>query len=111
MNGNESLRPEVVRILGRDYTIDFTDDINSLGLCDPEVCEIAIREGMHPVEEADTVLHEILHGLMFTMHVGLSFNKEEEVVSRLSTGLMQVMQDNPELLTYFANAGTPRKRQ
>ena len=105
------LRPKKVRLLGREYTFKYTEDIEELGLCSPSSCKIKIREGQHPVEEADTVLHEIMHGLCFLMNLGLTDDGEEHVVRKLATGLTQVFVDNPDLLTYLANAGPPPRRR
>ena len=106
-----SLRPKQVRILGREYTITWDEDLGVFGMCDTESGEITVRPGVHPVEEADTVIHEILHAIAFLMNIGLSDKVEENVVRKMATGLTQVFMDNPHLLTYIANAGpAPRRR-
>lgn len=111
MKAVTDLRPKTVRILGREYTIKYSEDITELGLCDTEDCEITISEGQHPVEMADTIVHEILHGVFYLMDVGLSSEQEEFVVRKVATGLTQVLMDNPHLLTYLANAGPPPRRR
>lgn len=105
------LRPKKVRLMGREYSIKYTDDLQVLGDCTPSKCQIRIQEGQHPVEEADTVIHEIMHGICYLMNLDLSDEMEEHVVRKLATGLTQAFVDNPNLLTYIANAGPlPRKR-
>lgn len=95
-------RPTIVRILGRDYSIDYELDNGDLGSCDTNANEIEIMEGLPPVEERDTVLHEILHGVWALM--GIDYPKiEETIVNRLATGLTQVFQDNPELMKYLSS--------
>lgn len=107
----ESLRPKKVRILGREYNINYTEDLKPLGQCDVEECTIQVRTNVHPVEEADSLLHEIMHGVFYLTDVGFSAEQEEHVVRKLATGLIQVFMDNPNLLTYLANAGpAPRRR-
>lgn len=105
------LRPKKVRILGREYSLKYTEDITELGLCDTAECKITIQEGQHPVEMADTIVHEIMHGVFYLMDVGLNAEQEENVVRKLATGFTQVLMDNPHLLTYLANAGPPPRRR
>jgi hypothetical protein len=107
----DDLRPRKVRILGREFTIKYTEDATELGLCDTVDCEITIQEDQHPVEMADTIIHEIFHGIFYLMDVGLSSEQEEFVVRKIATGFTQVLMDNPHLLTYLANAGPPPTRR
>lgn len=91
--------------MGRRFRVSYKDDLDgNLGFCEPHRCKIEIENGQHPVEEADTVLHEVLHAVFYLMDVGLPPDAEEFVVRKVATGLMQVFQDNPRLLTYLANA-------
>lgn len=107
----KSLRPKQVRILGREYDIMFKDDIGAMGLCYTTQGKIEVQEGQHPVEEADTVLHEILHAIHFLMDIGLSSKTEESVVRKTATALTQVLLDNPKLVTYIVNSGPlPRSK-
>lgn len=101
---SEPLLPKKVRILGRDYKILIKDDMEGLaGECRCTACQIDIQDEQHPVEEADTVLHEILHAIHYLMDIGLSHKLEEHVVRKVATGLTQVFLDNPKLLIYLAN--------
>lgn len=109
MKTNTSLRPKKVRILGREYKVKYSDDVGALGTCAPTQCRIEIAEDQHPVEEADTFVHEIFHALFFLMDIGLTEKQEENVVRKLATGFTQVLLDNPHLLTYLANAGPAPK--
>lgn len=55
------------------------------------------------IHAADTVLHEILHGVYG--NAGLSpINDEEQICSAISTGLLQVLRDNPGLVTWLTKA-------
>nr|WLW40598.1 hypothetical protein HIBIKMCM_00031 [Ralstonia phage BOESR1] len=97
--------------MGRTYEITFEEDLDVLGECGTIDCHIAIKENQNPVEEADTVLHEVLHAVHFLMDIGLSPKLEEQVVRKMATGLMQVFADNPQLLMYLANAAEPPRRR
>lgn len=110
MSSFEDLRPETLRLMGREYTVTYTEDLEELGSCAVEDCSIEVRDGQHPVEEADTVLHEVLHAVHFLMDIGLTPKMEEHVVRKMATGLMQAFADNPHLLMYLANAAEPPRR-
>lgn len=105
------LRPGVVRIMGRNYAIVWEDDpiltTDNLGVCRNQQCIIAIREGQHPVEEADTLLHEIFHAIWYVMSISDGGAAEEQVVRRLASGMLQVILDNPHVLKYFAAIKNP----
>ena len=98
-------RPERVRVMGKDYLITYEDvsllGTDSLGRCHQGMCRIAIQSGQHPVEEADTVLHEILHAIWYCMSIAEGGADEEAVVRRLASGMLAVFMDNPHLLQYF----------
>lgn len=111
MKNFEDLRPHKLRIMGREYTVRYPEDLEVLGECRAEDCEIDVQDGQNPVEEADTVIHEVLHAIHFLMDIGLSHKVEEQVVRKMATGLMQVFADNPHLLMYLANAAEPPRRR
>lgn len=103
-------RPDSLRILGREFKIDYDDDLGSLGLCDAERAKIAIQEGQSVIEEADTILHEALHGLHYLFYFGLSRKVEEKVVRGTSTGLIQIFLDNPDFLKYLTKVVNSQRR-
>jgi hypothetical protein len=54
--------------------------------------------------ERDTLLHEVLHSVWYVMRVECcTAEQEEEVVVRLATGLLAVLRDNPQLVTFLAS--------
>ena len=98
-------RPTKVRIFGRDYSIHFHAfsplNDSDLGNCNNIHQVINIADGLSPVEEADTLLHEVLHGIVYTTHLELSYEQEERVVATLATGLMGGLQDNPRFAQWL----------
>lgn len=50
-------------------------------------------------ETVDSIIHEILHGIvgMFNINFKLTHDEEEYIVATLSTGIVTVMKDNPDL--------------
>lgn len=98
------LRPKVSKVMGKDYVIKFvsTSPIahENLGQCDHKKMLICIEEDQVPVEELDTVIHEILHAIWYQMSIGEGPMEEEPIVRRTANGLLQVILDNPALLKY-----------
>ena len=99
------LRPRIIKVLGRAYVISYEPALNlgvpNVGLCDNSNLVIHVLDGQHPVEEADTLIHELLHAIWFIMSIDQGGVDEEAVVGRLASGLIGVFLDNPELLVYL----------
>lgn len=108
---HEKLRPSVVRIMGRNYVVIYEEPsvlgTENLGLCNNQTCIIAIQDEQHPVEEADTLLHEIFHAIWYCMSISDGGAQEEQVVRRLASGTLSVLMDNPQLLKYLQSIQNP----
>ena len=94
--------PLELNINGAVWKITMTDwDPRGMaGLTDHEKHTIFIARGQALPDEQDTVLHEILHGLMghdFTH----SHIEGHEAIVRMAPALLRVMKDNPELVKYL----------
>ena len=74
---------------------------------DTSTFQITIQKGLSPLDEANTLLHEILHGVSYINSLTQtgqpldSENKEEVVINTITNGLAQVFRDNKWLLPYF----------
>ena len=53
------------------------------------------------VSHANTILHEIMHAVIYQWNIELDEKVEELVVNGLSNGLTTVFVDNPKLMDYF----------
>ena len=53
------------------------------------------------VSHANTILHEILHAIIYQWHIELDEKTEESVVNGLTNGLTSVFVDNPNLMDYL----------
>ena len=64
---------------------------------------IELRSKMPKDMEAEVLLHEVLHAIMYTFgeYVNLKKKDEERVVSNLSTSLATVFRQNPRLVKYL----------
>ena len=90
--------PTALRIGGRTWDIQHhhPDRMGDcMGLCRYAEGVIEIRMGQADFELRDTMLHEVLHAVLY--HQGRSGNasEEETFVRATATGLIGVLQDNP----------------
>jgi len=53
------------------------------------------------VSHANTLLHEIMHGIIYQWNMELEEKVEELVVNGLANGLTTVLVDNPKLIDYL----------
>ena len=111
---HHDLRPKALRVMGRDYTVlwERADVLPSAvaGLTDNRALTIAIDIAQHPVEELDTLLHELFHAIWFQMSMGEHPPEEEVIVRKFAGGLTQVLQDNPQLIKYIAAIKNPERK-
>ena len=102
---------EFIKIGYRNYKIDVWPD--SFASTEDAEGEFFSKEGKIGIKGstigsahgANTVLHEILHGIIYQYGLGedLKEVKEEKIVNTLANGLITVFVDNPELLDYLKN--------
>lgn len=95
--------PTIIRLMGRNYEVEMVDDpfdSNKVGTFESQQMRINLKTGQKPVEEVDTLLHEVLHALCYLLYLDLG-HREEEVVCKLATGLVAAFQDNPTLGKYL----------
>ena len=99
-------QPRTLKAGYLDYTVNLApaselDDGETRGLLEHRDHTVKLLEGMHPQQEAETLLHEILHIAWEYWGSGAPELDEETAVSAMATGLSTVMRDNPWLLKYF----------
>jgi hypothetical protein len=75
---------------GADYG-QFCSRTQSIGLCEDFPSSFM---------EADTLMHEILHGIWWERDMRAK-DGEERIVAEFSGGLTQVLRDNPGLLAWL----------
>lgn len=99
--------PATVTICGYPYTILVVDAIargTDGSFLDGRItyhdAEIEIVKNLPDLFERATVLHEILHGI--ALHTGqLRFKQDESEINALSFALVNLLRDNPTLVTYL----------
>ena len=88
-------------------TTTFQKQSDCYGEYDHRKNTITIQNGLPPLDEANTLLHEILHGIAYINSLTQSGqpldseNKEEVVINTLTNALAQVFRDNKWILPYF----------
>ena len=88
-------------------TSTFQKQTDCYGEYDHRKNSITIQNGLGPLDEANTLLHEILHGIAYINSLTQSGqpldseNKEEVVINQFTNGLVQVFRDNKWLLPYL----------
>jgi hypothetical protein len=78
--------------------------VKTYGLHNGEILEVQFREKyVSRAQEAQTVIHELMHAIWETM--GLSDkDNEERTVAQLATGLAMLIRDNPALIKWIVSS-------
>ena len=102
-------RPERVKFLGKPIAIQYVavgdpllkfgpdDDHPGVAISYPDRQLIAVEDGQPLASEQDALLHECIHIIEDYMDIRVS----EKAVTKLATGLLGLIQDNPKLVTYL----------
>lgn len=92
-----------VRVLGRVYRLARKALRGKWGLCDNVKGVITVIPNIDEFSERDTVLHEIMHAILYQQdnHRPDDQSLEESFVRPLATGIIAVLQDNPQLAQWL----------
>jgi hypothetical protein len=103
----KAYRPDSLVFMGRNISVQFIEEgpwgANVYGDFYAKEQRIRILEDMTPIEEMDTFLHEVIHMVMFYMHIMMGQVDEEMITHRLATGLSSVLVENPHVAAYIAS--------
>lgn len=109
-------RPRRVKIGAFWYSVSYVRSIGGgcVGLCHYHSKTISVRTQLKPRMLAQTLLHEIMHGIYYEFGVTNSeqtdadyiagMASEESAVNGISNGLMQVLVDNPGFRRFLVAA-------
>lgn len=91
-----------VEILGVNYEIKELDIVdenpNVLGQIVYQKQEIQIKKSLLKDMKNSTIIHEIVHGILF--HSGKQeLNEKEDLIESLSSSIYQVLKSNKKLIT------------
>jgi len=98
--------PEKIKIGYRDYkleewkqTVASANDAHGQFFAKEGIIGYTVEE--KGVSHANTILHELLHGIIYQWDIELGEKEEEHLVNALSNGLTAVFVDNPNLMDYL----------
>lgn len=74
-----------------------------MGLCEFHTHTCHIAPGQLPVEEVDTVIHELFHAILYAQGREYAGKTEETYVRALATGFAGVLKDNPKFLNWLSH--------
>ena len=101
--------PEVVYIGAADYLIRHKGKYPLLGETFPDDTEIIIRKRQSVCSKQNTLLHEIIHAIVwesgYRQIADLSTETEENLVRILTPWILAVLQDNPNVLAFLLDRG------
>ena len=93
-----------IKILGCSYEVQETNQVCrdefKFGEIDHVEQTIKISSGLKDDRKAATLLHEIVHGILFSLGEG-ELHDNEDFVTGFSASLAQVLQDNPDFTSIF----------
>ena len=102
----KDFRPDSLVFMGRNISVSFIEEgpwgSDVYGDFYAKEQRIRVLEGLSPIEEMDTFLHEVIHMVMFYMHIMMGQVDEEMITHRLATGLSSVLVENPHVAEYIA---------
>lgn len=98
-------RPHSIRIGGQAWCVRSLPESKmdeSSGLCHYDTAVIDLATLQTPFNVRDTLLHETFHAILASQGRTSFGNDEEELYVRaLATGLMGVLQDNPQFAQWL----------
>ena len=105
-----------IKIGYRTYSIEKNDRVwnkqtESYGQFLSKEGIICMSSEEDSISQANTLLHEILHGIVYQWGLESELDdKEERVVNTLANGLTTVFRDNPWLISFIKNKVEEEKR-
>ena len=87
------------KIKNLDSIVSRCNEINGQFLASDGV--IALSSTEDNISHANTLIHEILHAIIYQWGVELDDKEEEKICNTIANGLTTVFVDNPSLLSYL----------
>lgn len=103
-----AILPKVIKLGYQDITVSEVPAIDhTQGSYNNESHEIKIKSEMGSREKLNTLLHEILHSIVYAYGIKSEFDDddaEEKVVNALGNGLTEALVRNKELVTFIKDS-------
>lgn len=97
--------PASIKIGGQFYSVEEAKELRNdkgeplFGDCDEDILQIRYEKGMRRGKRQEIILHEVLHLVMSDL--GLEKEAEEKLVTISSKSLLQILRDNPQLVSFL----------
>lgn len=106
MSKKKVRRPRKVQVANNNYTIKSRSKAwgkknRAYGMITYQKDLIEVDETQKIDEMVDTVIHEILHAIIAEYKIDVDGRKEEKWVRLISNGLTDVLQKNPNLMSWI----------
>jgi lipoate synthase len=105
---------ESIKIMGCDYKVIESDKISRdsyvYGEADHVEQVIKLSKELKPQLKAETLLHELLHVVLFKLREDELFDNER-FINSVAAILLQIFRDNPALLRFFLGLGYAEDRR
>ena len=99
-------RPDKIKIGYRDYKLEEWKQ--TVASANEAQGQFFSKEGVigytadeKGVSHANTLIHEILHAIVYQWNMELDEKAEEHIVNGITNGLTTVLVDNPKLIDYL----------
>ena len=99
-------RPDKIKIGYREYKLEEWKQ--TVASANEAQGQLFSKEGVigytadeKGVSHANTLIHEILHAIVYQWNMELDEKTEEHIVNGITNGLTTVLVDNPKLIDYF----------
>ena len=92
--------PTTIRVLGKQYSIVESSELEIWGRTKPDKQTINIQEGLAPEARRETLLHEVIHAAVADVMVDTQWLTEAQVAA-LSGLLFATLCDNPHIVDYI----------
>lgn len=97
--------PNKIKVLGFDWTIEDNKDVAYQGNCYGSTHHASQKIFLEPLnvvseqKRQQVLIHELLHAIWWQMGLSIKYDKdqpklEEELITTISQGLYQVLNDN-----------------
>jgi len=104
LRGEKLNIPDKIIISGMEYKVKleekplFCDNQRAYAHIDYNNKEISIDRGLQDTQgQQQSLLHEILHGIVYDRELDFKNDGEETIVDQISKGLYQLIKDNPDM--------------
>lgn len=82
---------EILLVSPFDSLLHMRDDFYALGVCDSNMCVIAINDELDDFYLRKVICHELTHAAMFSYGIELSHEQEEMVADIMATYGKEIM--------------------